>query len=202
MSANNLLIAGIDEVGRGPLAGPVVACAVILNPEYPIAGLADSKKLSEKKRDALSAVILGSALSVGFGIVSPAQIDELNILQATFLAMRQACDSLSVKPREIWVDGNQRIPNLHLTQKTFVGGDGVHECIMAASIVAKVHRDRLMADYALQYPAYGFDKHKGYGTAVHLEALKLNGPCIIHRLSFAPVRDYANRSQLTKNLPL
>jgi ribonuclease HII len=186
VSANSLLIAGIDEVGRGPLAGPVVASAVILDPKRPIAGLADSKKLSEKKRDALSTLILANAISVGMGIVSPAQIDELNILQATFLAMKQAFQSLSVKPGEIWVDGNQRIPGLELSQKTFVGGDALHECIMAASIVAKVHRDRLMMDYALQYPSYGFDKHKGYGTAVHLEALRAHGPCDIHRLSFAP----------------
>ncbi len=186
MSATSLLVAGIDEVGRGPLAGPVVACAVILDPARPIAGLGDSKKLSEKKRDALSELILANALSVGFGLVSPAQIDELNILQATFLAMKQALEALSIKPGEIWVDGNQRIPGLELSQKTFVGGDGLHECIMAASIVAKVHRDRLMMDYALRYPVYGFDKHKGYGTAFHLEAIRANGPCEIHRRSFAP----------------
>ncbi len=186
MSVTSLLVAGIDEVGRGPLAGPVVACAVILDPNRPIAGLGDSKKLSEKKRDALSSLILANSLSVGIGIISPAQIDELNILQATFLAMKQAFEALSIKPNEIWVDGNQQIPNLQISQKTFVGGDGLHECIMAASIVAKVHRDRLMSEYAALYPHYGFEKHKGYGTAVHLEALRMHGPCEIHRLSFAP----------------
>lgn len=189
MNANRSLIAGLDEVGRGPLAGPIVAAAVILNPERPILGLGDSKKLSEKKREALYEPIFLSALSVGIGVVSPEEIDRMNILQASLWAMKLAFEQLKIKPQEAWVDGNQRVPlGSSFIQKTFVGGDGLHECIMAASIVAKVYRDRLMLDYAKLYPEYGFEKHKGYGTAAHLIALREFGPCEIHRRSFAPLK--------------
>lgn len=188
MNANNLIIAGIDEAGRGPLAGPVVAAAVILNPQKEIRGLNDSKKLSEKKREALYEPIFVSALSVGIGVVSPEQIDSMNILRASLWAMKLAFENLSVKAHEAWVDGNQPAPlGSGVIQKTFVGGDALHSCIMAASIIAKVHRDRLMLDYAKLYPQYGFEQHKGYGTAVHLKALQTWGPCEIHRKSFKPV---------------
>lgn len=191
VSANvtNFLIAGLDEAGRGPLAGPVVAAAVILNPERPILGLGDSKKLSEKKREALYEPIFSRAISVGIGVVSHEQIDHMNILQASLWAMKLAFEDLKIAVHEVWVDGNQRVPlSPKIIQKTFVGGDGLHECIMAASIIAKVHRDRLMLDYAKLYPQYAFEKHKGYGTAVHLAALQKFGPCDIHRRSFGPVR--------------
>lgn len=188
MNANRILIAGLDEVGRGPLAGPVVAAAVILDPEKPILGLDDSKKLSEKKREALEASICLSALSVGIGVVAPEQIDQMNILRASLWAMKLAFEKLSVTADEAWVDGNQRAPLGRMIQKTFVGGDALHACIMAASIVAKVYRDRLMLDYAKLYPEYGFEHHKGYGTAMHVKALERFGPCEIHRRSFAPVR--------------
>lgn len=191
MSANSFLIAGIDEAGRGPLAGPVVAAAVILNPQRPVLGLNDSKKLSEKKREALYEPIFVSALSVGIGVVSPEQIDSMNILRASLWAMKLAFENLSLQAHEAWVDGNQKAPlDSHIIQKTFIGGDALHECIMAASIIAKVYRDRLMLDYAKLYPAYGFEQHKGYGTAVHLKALQEVGPCPIHRMSFAPIRSF------------
>jgi ribonuclease HII len=191
VSAIKHFIAGLDEAGRGPLAGPVVASAVILNPERPIVGLGDSKKLSEKKREALYEPIFSQALSVGIGVVCQEQIDRMNILQASLCAMKLAFEELSVKAQEAWVDGNQRVPfESHIIQKTFVGGDSLHECIMAASIIAKVHRDKLMLEYAKLYPEYGFEQHKGYGTAMHLKALEKHGPCPIHRLSFAPVKNF------------
>lgn len=190
MSANNLVIAGLDEAGRGPLAGPVVAAAVILDPQRPILGLGDSKKLSEKKREALYEPIFLRALSVGVAVVSPEEIDRMNILRASLWAMKLAFDDLKISAHEAWIDGNQKAPlDSQIIQKTFVKGDSLHECIMAASIIAKVHRDRLMLEYAKLYPEYGFEQHKGYGTAKHLEALKTYGPCKIHRLSFEPVRN-------------
>lgn len=180
-----MIIAGIDEAGRGPLAGPVVAAAVILDPRQEIRGLNDSKKLSEKKREALYEPIFVSALSVGIGVVSPEQIDSMNILRASLWAMKLAFENLSVKAHEAWVDGNQKAPlGSEVIQRIFVRGDALHRCIMAASIIAKVHRDRLMLDYAKLYPQYGFEQHKGYGTALHLKALQTWGPCEIHRKSF------------------
>lgn len=193
MNATRRLIAGLDEAGRGPWAGPVVAAAVILNPEKPILGLGDSKKLSEKKREALYEPIFLRAVSVGIGVVSPEQIDHMNILQASLHAMKLAFEQLEIKAHEAWVDGNQRVPlESNVIQKIFVGGDNLHECIMAASIIAKVYRDRLMLDYAKRYPEYGFEKHKGYGTAAHLAALKRLGPCEIHRMSFKPLQPFAH----------
>ncbi|MES2503951.1 MAG: ribonuclease HII [Myxococcota bacterium] len=190
MNEPNWYIAGLDEAGRGPLAGPVVAAAVILNPKRRISGLSDSKKLNEKQREALIEPIFERSLGVGIGIVSAETIDQINILQASLLAMKLAVQDLKIPVHEVWVDGNQRVKfEIDIVQKTFVGGDDLHRCIMAASIVAKVHRDRLMLAYAEQFPVYGFERHKGYGTEMHLSALAQFGPCAIHRNSFAPVRN-------------
>lgn len=182
------LTAGVDEVGRGPLVGNVVAAAVILDPENPIAGLADSKKLSEKKRDALYEEILEKALAWSVASASPAEIDELNILHATMLAMRRAVLGLSMKPEYVYVDGN-RCPDLPYPSEPVVKGDSKVKEISAASILAKVVRDREMKVLDAQYPAYGFAKHKGYPTQEHFKALKLHGPLAEHRRSFRPVRE-------------
>jgi len=182
------LTAGVDEVGRGPLVGNVVAAAVILDPENPIAGLADSKKLSEKKRDVLYDEILEKALAWSVASASPAEIDELNILHATMLAMRRAVLGLSVKPEYVYVDGN-RCPDLPYPSEPVVKGDSKVKEISAASILAKVVRDREMKVLDAQYPAYGFAKHKGYPTQEHFKALKLHGPLAEHRRSFRPVRE-------------
>lgn len=182
------LTAGVDEVGRGPLVGNVVAAAVILDPENPIAGLADSKKLSEKKRDALYDEILEKALAWSVASASPAEIDELNILHATMLAMQRAVQDLSVKPEYVYVDGN-RCPDLPYPSEPVVKGDSKVKEISAASILAKVVRDREMKVLDAQYPAYGFAKHKGYPTQEHFKALKLHGPLAEHRRSFRPVRE-------------
>lgn len=181
------LVAGVDEVGRGPLAGPVVAAAVILDPARPIAGLADSKKLTERRREALSEAIRECALAWAIGRAEVEEIDRLNILQATFLAMRRAVEALALPPSHALVDGNQR-PSLPCTVEAIVGGDGTVPAIGAASIIAKVARDREMAAMEAHFPGYGFAEHKGYSTAFHLAALERLGPTPIHRRSFAPVR--------------
>lgn len=180
------LVAGIDEAGRGPLAGPVVAAAVILDDLKPIAGLADSKKLSEKRREKLYEEILAKALCCSIAEASVQEIDALNILQATLLAMRRAVDGLRLKPVKALVDGN-RLPVLDVRAEAIVRGDALVPAISAASILAKVHRDRLCAQMHEQFPVYGFDRHKGYGTAEHLKALADHGPSICHRMSFSPV---------------
>ena len=180
------LVAGVDEAGRGPLAGPVVAAAVILDDMNPIAGLNDSKKLSEKRREKLYDAILAKALCCSIAQASVEEIDRLNILQATLLAMRRAVDGLRLKPVKVLVDGN-RLPVLDVRAEAIVQGDAKVPAISAASILAKVHRDRLCLQLHAQYPAYGFDRHKGYGTAEHLQALQAHGPTPWHRLSFAPV---------------
>jgi len=180
--------AGVDEAGRGPLAGPVVAAAVILNPEFLIEGLNDSKKLSSSKREVLFERIFESAISVGIGFAGPEEIDEMNILQATFLAMQRAVANLRVAPSEVWVDGN-RSPVWSYRTQTLVKGDGKILEIAAASIVAKVTRDRHMQVLEERYPGYGFGKHAGYPTLAHREALKRLGLSPVHRRSFAPVRD-------------
>lgn len=180
------LVAGVDEAGRGPLAGPVVAAAVILDDMKPIAGLNDSKKLSEKRREKLYDAILAKALCCSIAQASVEEIDRLNILQATLLAMRRAVDGLRLKPVKVLVDGN-RLPVLDVRAEAIVQGDAKVPAISAASILAKVHRDRLCLQLHAQYPAYGFDRHKGYGTAEHLQALQAHGPTPWHRLSFAPV---------------
>ncbi|WP_298775512.1 ribonuclease HII [uncultured Shewanella sp.] len=179
--------AGVDEVGRGPLIGNVVTAAVILDPSRPILGLNDSKKLTEKKREALFAEINEKALSVSVGSASPVEIDELNILQATMLAMQRAVAGLSIQPECVLVDGN-RSPNFSVQSHAIIKGDGLIDAISAASIIAKVVRDREMAELALEYPEYGFEKHKGYPTKVHFEALARLGVLEQHRKSFRPVQ--------------
>lgn len=176
-------IAGIDEVGRGPFAGPVVACAVILPPDHPILYLNDSKKLSEKKRNELYDVILGEAVSVGLGEESPEVIDEINILEATKRAMKKAVEALEPAPSQLLIDAVS-LPDCRIPQLGIVHGDAVSVSIAAASIVAKVTRDRMMVQYDQQWPVYGFARNKGYGTAEHIAALKEFGPCPIHRRSF------------------
>jgi len=180
-------IAGVDEAGRGPLAGPVVAAAVILDPTRPIAGLADSKKLSALQREALAEQIMANALAVGVGVIEADEIDRINILQATMRAMIVAVNALKTVPELVRVDGN-RAPPLNLPVQTIVGGDGTDRAIGAASIIAKTRRDAIMIEMDRQYPEYNFARHKGYPTAAHLAALEQHGPCPIHRLSFRPVR--------------
>ena len=181
------LWAGVDEAGRGPLAGPVVAAAVILDDLKPIQGLADSKKLTAARREKLFDEIRAQALCCSIAQASVQEIDELNILQATLLAMRRAVEGLRLKPVKVLVDGN-RLPVLDVVAEAIVKGDAKVPAISAASILAKVTRDRWCDQLHAQYPAYGFANHKGYGTAEHLEALRAHGPCPEHRRSFAPVR--------------
>lgn len=176
-------ICGIDEAGRGPLAGPVVAGAVILPKDCQILYLNDSKKVSEKKRELLFDEIRGKAVSYGIGVVGPGRIDEINILQATYEAMREAVSQLQPAP-EILLNDAVTIPGIDLMQIPIVKGDAKSVSIAAASILVKVTRDRMMVEYDALYPEYGFVKHKGYGTAVHIQALKEHGPCPIHRRSF------------------
>lgn len=177
------LVCGVDEAGRGPLAGPVCAAAVILPPDVQIAGLNDSKKLTDKKRRELFDVITETAVCYGIAFCDETVIDEINILQATFRAMRQAIDALSVKPQLALVDGN-RAADFGVPVRTIVKGDSLSASIAAASILAKVSRDRLMEEYDEKYPQYGFAVHKGYGTQRHYAALRQYGPCPIHRMSF------------------
>ena len=181
------LVAGVDEAGRGPLAGPVVAAAVILDDLKPIAGLGDSKVLSERKREALFDEIRAKALCCAIAEASAEEIDRLNILQATLLAMRRAVEALRLPPHRVVVDGN-RVPVLKVPVAAVVKGDALVPAISAASILAKVHRDRLCQALHAQHPAYGFDGHKGYPTPEHLAALQEHGACPEHRRSFAPVR--------------
>ena len=176
-------ICGVDEAGRGPLAGPVCAAAVILPEHLQIPGLTDSKKLTDKKRRELFPIIQEQAIAYGIGLASESEIDEINILQATFLAMGRALEQLSVRPALALIDGN-RETDFGLPVKTVVKGDSLSANIAAASILAKVTRDNLMLELAQQYPEYGFDIHKGYGTKAHCEALRTYGPCPIHRRSF------------------
>jgi len=180
------LCAGVDEAGRGPLAGPVMAAAVILDPMRPIPGLADSKKLSEKKREYLYSQITNRSISYCIAQASVEEIDRLNILGATLLAMQRAVNGLKVQPKRVWVDGN-RLPLLNVPAKAVVKGDSLLECISAASILAKVCRDRWCVQIDQEYPAYGFAVHKGYGTSMHMKALSLEGATVWHRRSFAPV---------------
>lgn len=181
------LVAGVDEVGRGPLCGPVVTAAVILNPAEPILGLNDSKKLSEARREVLFEEIRAKALAFCIARAEVEEIDRLNILQATLLAMQRAVEGLSIQPGKVLVDGN-RCPRLSVPAEAVVGGDALIPAIAAASILAKVSRDREMRQLDQQYPGYGLAGHKGYPTPAHLEALKRLGPTPIYRRSFAPVR--------------
>ena len=180
------LVAGVDEDGRGPLAGPVVAAAVILDARQPIAGLADSKKLTALRREKLFDEILAKALCCSIAEASVEEIERLNILQATMLAMQRAVEGLRLKPGHVLVDGN-RLPTLGMTSEAIVKGDATVPAISAASILAKVTRDRWCAQVDVDYPQYGFAGHKGYGTAAHLQALQDHGACPLHRKTFAPV---------------
>ena len=182
-----MLVAGVDEVGRGPLVGAVVTAAVVLDPQHPIAGLADSKKISEKKRLALEAEIKSHALGWALGRAEPAEIDELNILQASLLAMKRAVEGLSIRPEHVLVDGN-KLPQWDFSAESVVKGDSRVPAIAAASILAKVTRDREMVAFDQRYPGYGLAGHKGYPTKAHMAALDQLGPSPIHRCSFGPVK--------------
>ena len=181
------LVAGVDEAGRGPLAGPVVAAAVILDDERPVHGLADSKALTARARQRLHDEICARALCVEVAWASPQEIDEVNVLQATLRAMSRAVQNLRLKPARVLVDGN-RLPTLAVPAQAIVKGDALVPAISAASIVAKVRRDAWCMEIHQQYPQYGFATHKGYPTAEHLQALRMHGPSPVHRRSFAPVR--------------
>jgi len=193
MSQRKNLIAGVDEVGRGPLAGAVVAAAVILDPNNPIEGLTDSKKLSEKNRDRLSIEIKEKALSWALGRAEVEEIDEINILQASLLAMKRAVESLKLSPDHCLIDGN-RCPELSCSSEAIVKGDLKIDSIGAASIIAKVERDNEMKEMELRYPGYGLAQHKGYPTKKHIEALVKLGVTKIHRKTFAPVKKILAKS--------
>ncbi|MCJ7508447.1 MAG: ribonuclease HII [candidate division Zixibacteria bacterium] len=182
------LIAGVDEAGRGPLAGPVVAAAVILPPRINLKGIKDSKKLSFQRREEFFQKISDLALSVGVGIVDEKRIDGVNILNASLEAMRSAILNLNVKPEFVLVDGNKEIPGVDIPQLAIIAGDESSLFVACASVIAKVTRDRLMLKYHQTYPQFHFDQNKGYGTKLHLDALKTYGPCEIHRFSFNPVK--------------
>jgi len=184
---NYHLIAGADEAGRGPLVGAVVAAAVILDEDHPITGLNDSKKLSEKKREQLALEIKQHAKAWSVSSVEPSKIDEINILQASLLAMKQAIESLSIEPDFALIDGN-KLPELSCNAEAIVKGDARVSAIAAASILAKVERDNQMQALHIEYPQYEFNRHKGYPTKLHMELLKEHGPCPEHRKTFAPVR--------------
>ena len=192
-AAGHQFIGGVDEAGRGPLAGPVVAACVVIGPDFVIEGelekVIDSKKLSAKKREELYKLIREKALAVEIGVVSPKIIDKINILQASLLAMKKAAEGCKIVPDYLFIDGKFKIPKISTAQSAVIGGDGKVFCIAAASIIAKVARDWLITDEAKKYPEYQFEKHKGYGTALHLAKLKEFGPCPIHRQTFAPVKD-------------
>jgi len=184
------IIAGIDEAGRGPLAGPVVAAAVILDPKRPIDGLNDSKKLSARRRDALAREIRAHAM-FAVGIAEPEEIDRINILQATMIAMRRAVLNLSITPSRALIDGNRVPDDLPCPADWVIGGDAIEPAISAASIIAKTVRDQLMIEAETRFPGYGFAGHKGYGAAKHLDAIRSLGPCAIHRYSFSPIRQHS-----------
>jgi len=198
------LIGGVDEAGRGPLAGPVVAACVVIDKNFKIDHddlelVADSKKLSAKKREKLFSVIKDKVLAVEIGVVDNLTIDKINILQASFLAMRRAIKNLKIEPNYILVDGNFKIPKLEKAQTAIVGGDAKVFCIAAASIIAKVSRDWMMSEIDKQYPEYEFAKHKGYGTKAHFSKIAELGPCPIHRFSFSPVKEMFLKSKTIDN---
>lgn len=186
--ALNLPVAGVDEAGRGPLAGPVVAAAVVLDRRRPVTGLTDSKQLSPNRREELADAIRSRACALGIGVVEVDDIDRINILQATFLAMRRALEAMAFEPGLVRIDGDRAPAALPWPVQTVIGGDCSDRAISAASIMAKVHRDALMLDLHRQWPLYGFDCHKGYATRAHLSALAEHGPCPAHRRSFRPIR--------------
>lgn len=182
------LVAGVDEAGRGPIAGPAIVAAVILNPDSPIADLNDSKKLSHKQRERLFEIITLEALSYSIVTISHQRIDEINILQAVLEGMHTAIQSLHIQPNLALIDGNKLPSSLNVKALACVKGDGYYASIAAASILAKVTRDRIMLEHDAKYPNYGFDQHKGYPTKKHIQALRDYGICPIHRLTYAPVR--------------
>ena len=194
-------VAGVDEAGRGPLAGPVTAAAVILDPKKPMRGLDDSKKLSSAARSELFELICARALAVGVGMASAQEIDSVNIRNATFLAMRRALQALAIAPAHALIDGNASPRDAPCPVQTIVKGDAISISISAASIIAKVTRDRLMERLHEAYPLYGFSDHMGYGTPAHLAALRAHGPCPYHRDSFAPVRAAAGEAAPTSEAP-
>jgi ribonuclease HII len=181
-------IAGVDEAGRGPLAGPVFAAAVILDPRRPIRGVADSKTLPEGRREELAILIRERALAFAVAFATVAEIDRINILRASLLAMRRAVNALTVLPGEVWVDGDYA-PSVRQPVRTFIGGDATIPAISAASILAKTSRDAVMRGLAAEFPEYGFERHKGYATEEHRAALFIWGPCQHHRRSYAPVQE-------------
>jgi ribonuclease HII len=193
-----ILTCGVDEAGRGPLAGPVSAAAVILDPRFPVVGLADSKKLSERQRDRLAPIIRERALAWAVAWAEVEEIDRLNILQATLLAMRRAVLALKVQPHRVWVDGLY-CPEIDIPSEAIVKGDSKIAEISAASILAKTARDALMFELHKKYPCYGFAEHKGYPTVAHLAALRKHGVSVVHRMSFKPVRELMLHAQ-PKNL--
>lgn len=197
------LIGGVDEAGRGPLAGPVVAACVVIDANFKINQpdlemVADSKKLTAKKREYLFHIIKEKALAIEIGVVNNETIDKINILQASFLAMRRAISKLTLAPDYIILDGGFKIPKLKTPQKAIIKGDATVWTIAAASIIAKVSRDWMMTEIDKQYPEYQFAKHKGYGTKIHLEMLKKHGPCPLHRFSFAPVKETPVKDRVGK----
>jgi ribonuclease HII len=191
-SPKSILVAGVDEAGRGPLAGPVVAAAVILDPQRPIEGLADSKILGERKRESLFEIIKASALSWSVAMATVEEIDELNILQATLLAMQRAVDGLPIQPDEVLIDGNS-VPRMIIPAEAIVKGDSKVKVISAASILAKVERDSIMVDYHKKYPDFSFHLHKGYGTRLHISEIEHYGFLPIHRKTFNPVKTMLSR---------
>ena len=195
-----MLIAGTDEAGRGPLVGSVVAAAVILDPNNPIEGLNDSKKLTEKKREKLFIEIKEKALAWAIAGSSSQEIDELNILQASLLAMRRAIEALHIQPEHVRIDGNKLIPHLTISAEAVIAGDALHAEISAASILAKVTRDHQMLALDAQYPQYGFAKHKGYPTKAHFAAIAEHGVIAEHRRSFGPVRKAIEAGNIQQNL--
>ncbi|HEV2681881.1 MAG TPA: ribonuclease HII [Rhodanobacter sp.] len=195
-NANSVLVAGVDEAGRGPLAGPLAVAAVILDPDRPIAGLNDSKKLSEAKREALYPQIIERALAYCVVLIEPDEIDRLNIFQATMAGMSRAVAGLTPVAHEALIDGNKLPKDLPCPGRAIVGGDALEPAISAASILAKVSRDRLMVALDSVHPGYGFAVHKGYPTPAHLTALQQLGPCMQHRRSFAPVRLLLDQARL------
>ncbi|TPG10499.1 ribonuclease HII [Rhodanobacter glycinis] len=195
-NAKNMLVAGVDEAGRGPLAGPLAVAAVILDPDRPIAGLNDSKKLSAAKREALYPQIIERALAYCIVLIEPDEIDRLNIFQATMTGMSRAVAGLALVAHEALIDGNKLPKDLPCRGRAIVGGDALEPAISAASILAKVSRDRLMVGLDAIHPGYGFAIHKGYPTPVHLNALQQLGPCVQHRRSFAPVRVLLDQARL------